>query len=510
MVGRMVHRRASAPAIFDVMPLGIQEVQSSKKELNAPFHIEVAAAQVAVRAASVALHEVVLDLPKAMQQLEHALEALRPLIHSHAECALKSEKFGPDFDTCESPDTARWLLDTFTDNLDVADDPFEMQVSKKSSLRVRFPARRGTVPQILTEPMTSEIMEKCGSTAFNALDLAAVLDNHYERPLPVFGAHVLRYRGDLINCIQERGWVKSRDTFTQTFMAFLRQLDCSYRPDVRYHNSAHAVDVMASLDVLMRTSYVTSKTTSLDHVMSLAAAAMHDVGHPGKNALFQTKTLSSLAIRYNDKSILENMHASLAFSIMQQDPGCNWLALLPDTGADQMPNLQQYVRQGMISMVLATDMAKHQKYVHKLRSLLETPSPATQSQDKVEDKFLLMDTLLHAADLSNPSKPRSIALAWTRRVCEEFWLQGDEERRLGLAVSPMCDREAGMVSVPQGQLGFINFVVRPLYNPLAELVPEVEQMQDQMAQNSQFWEERKEEGASFEQIFGEMPWIADI
>merc|ERR1719323_1280387 len=154
----------------------------------------------------------------------------------------------------------------------------------------------------------------------------------------------------------------------------------------------------------------------------------------------------------------------------------------------------------MISMVLATDMAKHQKYVSELRSMLE--APAAQSLEKVEDKFFLLDTLLHAADLSNPGKDTSIALAWTRRVCEEFWLQGDEERRLGLVVSPLCDREAGMASVPQGQLGFINFVVRPLWNTLAELIPEVQHLQDQMAQNAQFWEEKKEEGASFEQIFG--------
>lgn len=472
---------------------------------NNSSHIEMSAVRAAVQGASDALHEGVLDLPRVMQHLEDAVETLRPLMQCPCgENSGSDVRSAADFDACESPDTTRWLLDTFTEDLDVADDPFELQVSKKASLRVRFPTRRGSAHRTLTEPVTSLILEKCGGTSFNALDLAAVLEGSHERPIPVFGAHVLRYQGDLVNCIQERGWVKSSETLTQTFMAFLCQLDCLYRPDVKYHNSAHAVDVMASMDFFMRTSYVTGRTTSLDHLMALAAAAMHDVGHPGQNALFHTKTLSSLAIRYNDKSILENMHASLAFSIMQQDPGCNWLALLPDMAADQMPNLQQYVRQGMISMVLATDMAKHQQYVSKLRSVLETSSPAVQSQEKVEDKFFLMDTLLHAADLSNPGKDRSIALAWTRRVCEEFWLQGDEERRLGLAISPLCDREAGMASMPQGQLGFINFVVRPLYNPLAELVSELAQMQDQMAQNVQFWEEKKEEGTSFEQLFDEM------
>merc|ERR1719330_568478 len=80
--------------------------------------------------------------------------------------------------------------------------------------------------------------------------------------------------------------------------------------------------------------------------------------------------MSHLAVRYNDQSILENMHASLAFLTMQQHPDCNWLALLAkDSGAHQVPNLQQYARQCIISMILSTDMAKHQKYVLKLASM---------------------------------------------------------------------------------------------------------------------------------------------
>jgi len=474
-----------------------------------------------------------MDLPKARKHLEHAVEVLRfmegidvlldpprrQVAEKPAEPGLKAAF---DFDTCESSLTAEWLLDTFTEStLEAAEDQFELQMSRRSSMLVRRPAPQFE-PRTRCSVMsatTSAILEKCGGLNFNALDLAAALEGAEQRPLPVFGAHVLRSQGDLISCIHERAWVTNADTFSQTFLSFLNKLDCLYRPEVRYHNSSHAVDVMASMDMFMRAGHVTQRTTSLDHLMGLAAAAMHDVGHPGTNALFQTKTMSSLAIRYNDNSILENMHASLAFHTMQQDPSCNWVALLAkDAGTShQVPNLQQYVRQGLISMVLATDMAKHQKYVQQLASSIQhsAAAPASpsspkgqaglQPQEKLDDKLFLLDTLLHAADLSNPAKPREIALAWSRRVNEEFWLQGDEERRLGLAISPMCDREAGMAVIPQSQLGFINFVVRPLYNPLAELVAEAEQFKEQMAENVAFWEEKKGESATFEQLFGDAP-----
>jgi hypothetical protein len=72
------------------------------------------------------------------------------------------------------------------------------------------------------------------------------------------------------------------------------------------------------------------------------------------------------------------------------------------------------------------------------------------------------------ADVSNPAKPLPIYLHWTEKILEEFYDQGDEEKRLGLPVTsmPQCDRSKP--SVPAGQKGFIAFVVRPIFSALAE------------------------------------------
>ena len=41
-----------------------------------------------------------------------------------------------------------------------------------------------------------------------------------------------------------------------------------------------------------------------------------------RNNLFHTKTMSPLAVTYNDKSVLENMHVSEAFRVMLKDTLC--------------------------------------------------------------------------------------------------------------------------------------------------------------------------------------------
>lgn len=48
--------------------------------------------------------------------------------------------------------------------------------------------------------------------------------------------------------------------------------------------------------------------------------------------------------------------------------------------------------------------------------------------------------MIHAADLSGPTKPLSIYKAWVDLISNEFFLQGDMERKMGMDISPMCDR----------------------------------------------------------------------
>merc|ERR1712232_143647 len=228
-----------------------------------------------------------------------------------------------------------------------------------------------------------------------------------------------------------------------------------------------------------------------------------------------------MGVRYNDRSVLENMHVALTFETMQQDDECDWFSLLSGSTAEPassasrekgtgLSKLQQYVRKGIISLVLATDMAKHSQHVQALNAFVadesdythdHPPSPAAHDKQKALERTLfLLETVLHASDISNPCKPRRISLGWTKRMLTEFWAQGDEERELGLDISPLCDREPGQKDVPKGQIGFINFVVLPLYKPIAEFIQEAQTALENLQLNKAFWEEKDQDQTPFEEI----------
>lgn len=78
-----------------------------------------------------------------------------------------------------------------------------------------------------------------------------------------------------------------------------------------------------------------------------------------------------------------------------------------------------------------------------------------------EDRHFILQIALKCADISNPCRPWDISKKWSYKVCEEFFRQGDYERRLNLPVTPLCDRN--ITSIPKIQAGFFKHVVTPLY-----------------------------------------------
>ena len=103
-----------------------------------------------------------------------------------------------------------------------------------------------------------------------------------------------------------------------------------------------------------------------------------------------------------------------------------------------------------------------------------------------------MELILHCSDISNPYKPFSICAAWADLVVEEFGQQGDREKREGLEVSPMMDRN--LIVLCNMQMGFIEFVVTPLLNAFVQIFPPLHQIGTNIMLNYTGWgEKRKEE-----------------
>lgn len=84
------------------------------------------------------------------------------------------------------------------------------------------------------------------------------------------------------------------------------------------------------------------------------------------------------------------------------------------------------------------------------------------------DKSRVLSLLLHSCDVSHPAKRWDLHHQWTSRCMEEFFKQGDIEKKRGLEFSPLCDRQNTMV--PQSQIGFIDFIVNPTLAVCGDMV----------------------------------------
>ena len=293
--------------------------------------------------------------------------------------------------------------------------------------------------------------------------------------LDVFGLSTDEIVTYVVLVFWDLGLVEEFSVDPDVLANFVRAAAECYQASNPYHNFTHAFDVLQTLFYIITTTSVSSILSSLDVLCLLVAAIAHDLHHPGVSNNFLVATRHDLAKLYNDRSVLENHHAASLYRILE-DEGCNVLSGLSEeewTAA----------REAIIEMILHTDMAKHFELVGKF-------SVAASSRDfdgeEEEDRKIICNVLLHAADISNPVKPRSVFAKWVDRVSTEFFLQGDAEKERSLPISPMMDRSNA--DIPSMEVNFINFVVRPLYAALVSVVPEVQLLLDNMDANKEYYE----------------------
>ena len=96
-----------------------------------------------------------------------------------------------------------------------------------------------------------------------------------------------------------------------------------------------------------------------------------------------------------------------------------------------------------------------------------------------------LSVIIHSADVSNPSKPLDIYKIWAQKCVDEFFKQGDMEKRLGIPVSFNCDRNT--VSLPQSQIGFIDAIVSPLFSVVCEFFPGMNFTLENLKKNREYY-----------------------
>ena len=275
------------------------------------------------------------------------------------------------------------------------------------------------------------------------------------------------------------------------FEPFIFRVASGYHRENPYHTDLHAADISQSLLVyyIFGNLQKILDFNDLDLISLFISAAIHDFGHPGYTNNYLINTKNDIAIRYNDQSVLENYHISESFNIIFKKKGCNIF--------ENMSNDDYKIcRKRIVNCVLATDMTLHGKEFQFLKSKSqaynikkgENIEKIFESADPVMNFNLrqeFLSVIIHSADVSNPSKPLDIYKIWAQKCVEEFFKQGDMEKRLGIPVSFNCDRDT--VSLPQSQIGFIDAIVSPLFSVVCEFFPGMSFTLENLKKNREYY-----------------------
>jgi CheY-like chemotaxis protein len=241
-----------------------------------------------------------------------------------------------------------------------------------------------------------------------------------------------------------------------------------------YHNFRHSIDVTQYAYMLIHDPKISTTLSQAEKFMQLTAALVHDVGHPGVNNNFLIATQDELALTYNDRSVLENHHATIAFRLFSKEK----YNILEGLNEEQYREFRKVV----IQVVLATDMASHFAICSKFESKITLGSI---SKDSAEDRLLLMKVIMKCADINNQSRPFNIAKKWSHMCIREFLSQGDQEKQRNIPVSPLMDRDA--LNFPKSQLDFINFIVEPLFKHVITVFPSLNFILQSVQHNRNQW-----------------------
>ncbi|KAJ3365043.1 hypothetical protein HDU91_002343 [Kappamyces sp. JEL0680] len=247
----------------------------------------------------------------------------------------------------------------------------------------------------------------------------------------------------------------------QTLYNFVTTVKNHYNENP-FHCFKHAFCVFQMAYALLQATQLVKTLSMLELLVLMTSCLGHDLDHPGRNNAYQINAKTELAVIYNNNAPLENHHSAMLLAILSLD-SCN---LLKGLDAAQLAA----AKRGIVRVILATDMAKHGEHL-----TIFSKAVSNFSITDPEHRAQLLCILIKCADISTEvscGRGDNAADIWVNRLLEEFFCQSDREKQEGLPFLPFMDRDK--VTKPSAQVGFLSFVVIPLYEALGKLYPDIE------------------------------------
>lgn len=262
------------------------------------------------------------------------------------------------------------------------------------------------------------------------------------------------------------------DTFEmEKLCRFILTVRKNYR-SVTYHNWEHGFHVAHALWLMIKAN--DDIFTKFEKMALIIGGICHDLDHRGYNNDFFLKFDLPLAALYST-SVMEQHHYKQTITILHTD-GQDIFSFL---NGPQYKEMLELLREHIIS----TDLALYFPNQKEASKRLEE---GTFDMNDHASRSCCKALMMTAADLCAVSKPWNTQEETVDRLYNEFYMQGDEEKKRGITPIPMMDRENSK-DQPKQQVGFINFICIPLYQTLSQILDGVHHYLVGCEENMEMW-----------------------
>ncbi|KAF1334985.1 3'5'-cyclic nucleotide phosphodiesterase, partial [Globisporangium splendens] len=141
--------------------------------------------------------------------------------------------------------------------------------------------------------------------------------------------------------------------------------------------------------------------------------------------------------------------------------------------------------------------SKSSMLTSSIRDLLGEQAEELDNLVAREESHVLMALILHAADLSGQALPYEQAVRWGMRVLTEFQNQAKSEAEMKVPVDSYMTNLHQMKTRITVQMNFINYVLRPIWLPLATVCKQLRVYADSLESNFESYK------ADLDRILGE-------
>uniref|UniRef100_A0A2K6RAC7 Phosphodiesterase 7A n=1 Tax=Rhinopithecus roxellana TaxID=61622 RepID=A0A2K6RAC7_RHIRO len=174
--------------------------------------------------------------------------------------------------------------------------------------------------------------------------------------------------------------------------------------------------------------------------------------HNAVHAADVTQAMHCYLKEPKNTSVLENHHWRSAVGLLRESGLFSHLPL----------ESRQQMETQIGALILATDISRQNEYLSLFRSHLDRGDLCLED---TRHRHLVLQMALKCADICNPCRTWELSKQWSEKVTEEFFHQGDIEKKYHLSVSPLCDRHTE--SIANIQIGFMTYLVEPLFTEWA-------------------------------------------